>query len=124
MVVYSFYAYHWIYWIGPILGSILASDFYMFIKAITYETVNPEQDDEGNIGKHFNPATLQEKLDPVCRSAEYADMQAQKDLSMSPNGQVIASNMPGITNGNTVHDETTFNRRPDMEDGRTLTPRN
>lgn len=123
VVVHSFYSYHWIYWVGPIMGSMLASGFYMFIKALEYETVNPEQDDEGSTGKHFDPATQQEKPDPAFHPAEYADMQVEQDLSVSRNGQVSTSNMPGITNGNTVHDETTFSRGPDMESGRMLTPR-
>src|SRR3982751_198700 len=44
VVLGTFNTYHWIYWIGPILGALLASGFYMFIKALEYETVNPEQD--------------------------------------------------------------------------------
>ncbi|KAI0178549.1 aquaporin-like protein [Hypoxylon sp. FL1284] len=44
----SFEHYHWIYWVGPTLGSLLASGFYVSIKALEYETVNPEQDDSGD----------------------------------------------------------------------------
>jgi len=40
----SFHSYHWIYWVGPILGAILASGFYKFIKILEYETANPDQD--------------------------------------------------------------------------------
>ncbi|KAK6436816.1 Aquaporin-1 [Oleoguttula sp. CCFEE 5521] len=40
----KFNSYHWIYWLGPILGSILASGFYKFIKILEYETANPDQD--------------------------------------------------------------------------------
>ncbi|RYP71231.1 hypothetical protein DL771_004923 [Monosporascus sp. 5C6A] len=36
--------YHWIYWVGPILGALVASGFYVLIKTLEYETVNPEQD--------------------------------------------------------------------------------
>ncbi|KAJ2985756.1 hypothetical protein NUW58_g5364 [Xylaria curta] len=43
----SFPTYHWIYFIGPILGALVASGFYKFIKVLEYETVNPGQDDDG-----------------------------------------------------------------------------
>jgi aquaporin related protein len=36
--------YHWIYWVGPILGAIVASGFYKFIKILEYESANPDQD--------------------------------------------------------------------------------
>lgn len=40
----QFAGYHWIYWVGPMLGSIVAAGFYKFIKALEYETANPGQD--------------------------------------------------------------------------------
>jgi aquaporin related protein len=40
----DFHGYHWIYWVGPILGAVLASGFYKFIKALEFETANPDQD--------------------------------------------------------------------------------
>ena len=33
-----------IYWLGPILGSLLVSRFYKFIKMLEYKTANPGQD--------------------------------------------------------------------------------
>ncbi|KAI1766563.1 aquaporin-like protein [Hypoxylon sp. FL1150] len=48
VVIRDFPTYHWIYWLGPILGSLLASGFYIFIKALEYETVNPQQDRSDN----------------------------------------------------------------------------
>jgi len=44
VVLGTFPGYHWIYWLGPLLGSILAVGFYKFIKALEYETANPGQD--------------------------------------------------------------------------------
>ncbi|KAI0181335.1 aquaporin-like protein [Hypoxylon sp. FL1284] len=44
VVIGHFYPYHWIYWAGPIMGALLASAFYVFIKSLEYETVNPQQD--------------------------------------------------------------------------------
>lgn len=40
----DFTGYHWIYWLGPFLGSILAVSFYRFVKVLEYETANPGQD--------------------------------------------------------------------------------
>ena len=42
----SFVHYHWIYWVGPVLGSIVAAGFYKFIKILEYETANPDQDND------------------------------------------------------------------------------
>ena len=61
VVLHSFHSYHWIYWVGPILGALLASGFYMFIKALEYESVNPDQDAGGKEGIHFDPSTQTEK---------------------------------------------------------------
>lgn len=44
VVIRSFEHYHWIYWVGPILGALLAAAFYKFIKVLEYETANPGQD--------------------------------------------------------------------------------
>ncbi|KAF3902053.1 Aquaporin-2 [Arthrobotrys entomopaga] len=35
---------HWIYWIGPLLGALLAAGFYRLLKFLQYETANPGQD--------------------------------------------------------------------------------
>jgi len=50
----SFSSYHWIYWVGPALGAFVASTFYMFIKALEYETVNLEvADPKKALGEKF-----------------------------------------------------------------------
>jgi aquaporin related protein len=55
VVSHKFFGYHWIYWVGPIFGSLLASGFYKFIKMLEYETANPHQDASKPEGDHFNP---------------------------------------------------------------------
>ncbi|KAL4924623.1 aquaporin-like protein [Aspergillus undulatus] len=40
----DFPVYHWIYWVGPLLGSLLACAFYSFLTHFQYESVNPGQD--------------------------------------------------------------------------------
>lgn len=44
VVLHVFPGYHWIYWLGPFLGSLLAVGFYRLIKMLEYETANPGQD--------------------------------------------------------------------------------
>ncbi|ORY34803.1 aquaporin-like protein [Naematelia encephala] len=36
--------YHWIYWVGPTLGALLATAFYVFLKYVHYWRVNPGAD--------------------------------------------------------------------------------
>jgi len=47
----SFVGYHWIYWVGPLLGALLASAYYRFVKHFNYEQANPGQDSSGG---HFS----------------------------------------------------------------------
>ncbi|KAI9833351.1 MAG: hypothetical protein M1819_003746 [Sarea resinae] len=51
----NFPGYHWIYWVGPILGALLASGFYKFCKMVEYETANPGQDLDDKEAQVFNP---------------------------------------------------------------------
>ncbi|KAJ3487574.1 hypothetical protein NLG97_g6385 [Lecanicillium saksenae] len=44
VILHSFPSYHWIYWLGPGLGSLLAAGFYHLINILEYETANPGQD--------------------------------------------------------------------------------
>lgn len=46
VVMASFPDYHWIYWVGPILGSCLAAGLHYYLKFLHYETCNPGQDAE------------------------------------------------------------------------------
>lgn len=40
---------HWVYWVGPGVGALLAVGFYQFIKMLEYEMANPGQDgDDAN----------------------------------------------------------------------------
>lgn len=41
----SFSGYHWIYWLGPLLGSLLAAGFYKLAKYFNYEEATPGQDE-------------------------------------------------------------------------------
>lgn len=46
-----FPAYHWIYWVGPGLGSFLATGFYLLVRKLESWTISPDQNtDAGMIG--------------------------------------------------------------------------
>jgi aquaporin related protein len=97
VVTHSFHSYHWIYWVGPVLGAILASAFYMFIKALEYETVNSQVDSKKKLG---------EKCD--------ADAAVKKNNAR-------ARPDSGIAEDKTVHESSVdgFVRAPHLESGYT-----
>ena len=47
VVTGSWPGYHWIYWLGPLLGAVMAAGFYILMKSLGYETANPGADDDG-----------------------------------------------------------------------------
>ncbi|KAK7920750.1 hypothetical protein PG985_008772 [Apiospora marii] len=55
VVTLTFDAEHWIYWIGPLIGSIIAVAFYMFIKTLEYEMANPGADGDPVNDPTVNP---------------------------------------------------------------------
>lgn len=46
-VVAGFVGYHWIYWVGPFLGALLAWGLFKLLTLLNYPTVNPAQDEDG-----------------------------------------------------------------------------
>lgn len=42
----EFHNTHWIYWVGPGIGAMLAAGFYRVMKMLEYEHANPGQDDD------------------------------------------------------------------------------
>lgn len=46
VVTRTFDREHWIYWVGPGIGALMAVLFYKFIKMLEYEVANPGQDAE------------------------------------------------------------------------------
>lgn len=48
IVNHHFPRHHWIYWLGPALGALLACGFYKLLQALRYHDVNPGADDDGH----------------------------------------------------------------------------
>jgi aquaporin rerated protein, other eukaryote len=115
VILGTFHSYHWIYWVGPILGALLASAFYMFIKALEYETFNPEQDSSGNEGRSFDPHSRSEKkVDPEQQMSPLAPLAG--GMQASGNGRV---SVDGPEQGIGA-DDRTLGRRSDSNGGRDL----
>jgi len=43
-VVSGFDKSHWVYWLGPFIGSLIATGIYSYLKFINYPELNPNQD--------------------------------------------------------------------------------
>ncbi|KAL5117166.1 Aquaporin-1 [Pleosporales sp. CAS-2024a] len=81
VVTGKFHSYHWIYWVGPILGAILASTFYMFIKALEYETVNLKVNDpKAALGEKY---AIDKHTDRPSTSSDAATLAHSRTLSGS-----------------------------------------
>ncbi|KAF2998196.1 hypothetical protein E8E13_004501 [Curvularia kusanoi] len=55
VVTRNFPGYHYIYWFGPCMGTLLAFGVYKIIKMVEYQTVNPGQDFDDHEDALFKP---------------------------------------------------------------------
>ena len=55
VVTGSFPGYHWIYWVGPFLGALLASSLWYLFETLRWKTVNPGQDYDDLETQAINP---------------------------------------------------------------------
>ncbi|KAK0726194.1 aquaporin-like protein [Apiosordaria backusii] len=96
----NFPSYFWIYFLGPVLGSLLASGFYALLKYLRWKECNPGQDVDDEEKLKFNNARIQEKE----RYGSAADGHATpRETVTPPNGAVSPS-------GTTVADSPTAPR--------------
>ena len=113
VVLRTFSSYHWIYWVGPVLGALLASGFYMFIKALEYETVNPEQDGEGNEGRAFDPHSgAERKVDPSrIHGAGHHRGHGYSSRKSDRSDSTDAKTVPDKLHGGRLSDDTAIDSR-------------
>jgi aquaporin related protein len=67
VVTREFPSYHYIYWFGPVMGTLLAFGMYRIVKIVEYETVNPGQDFDDHEAALFKPPEDAETADQVER---------------------------------------------------------
>lgn len=85
----SFPGYHWIYWIGPLLGSLLACGFFGFLSIFHYDAVNPGQDfNEWEADIHDNyEDKMGRQSEAFSDASKYGHSRHQGDDSLSPNAR-------------------------------------
>lgn len=136
-MLHSFPGYHWIYWLGPLLGTLLAVGFYRFVKLLEYETANPGQDFNEQEAEHFdfdedNAASAADVARPVVpqdsisstidrrdtqQMPDYADRRPQSSGAYgSPQvgygGPPNAGHVPGIASGRPGTGTSTVDNAP------------
>jgi aquaporin related protein len=115
VVSHKFNSYHWIYWVGPIMGAFLASAFYMFIKAckynlpcgidktsvnhdsiVEYETVNLDVNDPKKaLGEKFDHTAKKERL----QTPQTVDSGYTHDRNLSEGSKETFDQAPTLENG-------------------------
>ncbi|KAF2872783.1 aquaporin-like protein [Massariosphaeria phaeospora] len=124
VVTRNFPGYHYIYWFGPTMGTLLAFGMYKIVKSVEYQTVNPGQDFDDHEAALFQPPEHPEFAQQVERpnvaaiAAEEAIRVASRSSKESKGGESsgagIMSRMesqPGQTwapaSPTTLHDDHT-----------------
>lgn len=102
----SFPGHHWIYWLGPAFGALIAVGFYRLVKLLEYETANPGQDFDEKEDANF------QFDEDNARGADVWRPDSQIDRTPS---QANGSEMrPGTGNGNAPRMQAPPSRgRPD-----------
>lgn len=67
VVTHNFPGYHYIYWFGPLMGTLLAWGIYKIVTSVEYQTVNPGQDFDEHEAELFKPPEDPESADQVER---------------------------------------------------------
>lgn len=127
VAVASFPSDHWVYWVGPLLGALVASGFFWFIKSCEYETVNPGQDFDDLEANVYNPdvdltrpvvsPTVNAETLPSRLSGSPGEGDQRMDDLISGK-QPINSGQPdsmNTSNTYTIHSQTT-NGRPELNE--------
>jgi aquaporin related protein len=65
--------------VGPLLGALVASGFFWFIKSCEYETANPGQDFDDLEASAFNPE--EDLARPVVSPTAVVDRSASRELA-------------------------------------------
>ena len=96
-VTQNFPSYHYIYWFGPLMGTLLAYGMYKIIKSVEYQTVNPGQDFDDHEAALFNPPTDASKAEQVERpNVAAAAVEEALRVASQPSSSAGPSTLHGI----------------------------
>jgi aquaporin related protein len=98
VVTRNFPSYHYIYWFGPVMGTLLAFGMYRIVKIVEYETVNPGQDFDDHEAALFKPPEDAETADQVERP-NVAAMAVEEAVRLA---RVNSASVEGMARGNSV----------------------
>ena len=109
-VSHDFTSDHWIYWVGPFVGSVLAVGFYQMMKILEYEMANPGQDGDVENDPTQNPEhevaqTVEE------RQAVVEEIQAIEEEESSA---VPTDSLDNVTGAGYQHNEDLDLRREEL----------
>ncbi|KAH7084741.1 aquaporin-like protein [Paraphoma chrysanthemicola] len=98
VVTRNFPGYHYIYWFGPLMGTLLAFGMYKIVKIVEYQTVNPGQDFDDHEAALFKPPEHAETAEQVERPnvAAIAIGEAVRMASRSSEGSGSEKEETGI----------------------------
>lgn len=122
VVTQNFPGYHYIYWFGPLMGTLLAFGMYRIIKLVEYQTVNPGQDFDDHEAALFKPPEDPESAQQVERP-NVAAAAMQEVLRVNSMGSSIEANQtPGIDQrmSSEKYSRDGQSRKSRSRDGRTL----
>jgi aquaporin related protein len=108
-VAHNFTRNHWIYWVGPFVGLILAVLFYQLMKILEYEMANPGQDGDAENDPTQNPEH------EVAQNVEEREVEVEEIQEIEEDG-----NVEGTTNsfqGVSANGKATTNHRGSDKDG-------
>jgi aquaporin related protein len=90
VIIGDWHGYHWIYWVGPGLGAMVAVGFYKLIKVLEYETVNPPADVAEKEAEKFIDEDMPKPVTNKTRH-NYNDSNATGTSTVNGNGFATSS---------------------------------
>ncbi|KIW08896.1 uncharacterized protein PV09_00818 [Verruconis gallopava] len=95
VVTRQFKGYHWIYWVGPVTGSLIASGFYKLMKYGEYRTANPGQDFDDHEAELFDLPTTAATAEDVARPNVSA-VAVQRSIESPATGSTLSPAYSGV----------------------------